>query len=50
MPFFDSDGVQIHYEVFGEGKPIVLVHGFTGSLRLTWVERGWIETLTPCDR
>ena len=47
MPTFDSAGVQIHYEVFGEGKPIVLVHGFASSLRENWVAPGWIETLTP---
>lgn len=32
MPTFDSAGVAIHYEVFGEGQPIVLVHGFAASL------------------
>jgi pimeloyl-ACP methyl ester carboxylesterase len=47
MAFFDSDGVQIHYEVFGEGKPIVLVHGFASSLEGNWVRPGWIETLKP---
>ena len=49
MPAFDSNGVSIHYEVFGEnGKPpIVLVHGFAASLDGNWVRPGWIETLTP---
>lgn len=47
MATFDSDGVTIHYEVFGEGPPMVLVHGFAASLDGNWVRPGWIETLTP---
>ena len=47
MPQFDSDGVPIHYEVFGEGKPIVMVHGFAASLEANWVRTGWVETLSP---
>jgi pimeloyl-ACP methyl ester carboxylesterase len=45
--FFDSDGVKIHYETFGQGKPIVLVHGFTSNLDGNWVRTGWVETLEP---
>ena len=44
---FDSSGVPIHYEVFGEGRPIVLIHGFTASLLLNWVATGWVDELTP---
>ena len=49
MPAFDSNGVSIHYEVFGDEDkpPIVLVHGFAASLDGNWVRPGWIETLTP---
>ncbi len=49
MPEFDSNGVSIHYEVFGDDdKPtIILVHGFAVSLDLNWVRPGWIDTLTP---
>ena len=49
MPAFDSAGVQIHYEVFGDDKlpPIVLVHGFASSLDGNWVRPGWVDTLTP---
>ena len=48
--FFDSDGVRIHYETFGEGKPIVLVHGFPLSFELNWVGTKWVEPLRPVRR
>jgi len=37
--FFDSGGVRIRYVDHGAGAPVVLVHGFTGS-----IERSWIDT------
>jgi pimeloyl-ACP methyl ester carboxylesterase len=48
--FFDSNGVKIHYETWGEGYPIVLVHGFASSLKGNWVDAGWVETLQPVRR
>lgn len=44
---FDSDGLKIHYEVFGQGKPIILVHGWGVDLKKNWVENGWVEALRP---
>lgn len=29
MPFFVSRGRRLHFEILGEGRPILLVHGFT---------------------
>lgn len=49
-PLFTSfDGTQIHFEVAGEGKPVVLVHGFMGNgtswqksvLRQTLLDAGY---------
>ena len=44
--YFDSDGVRIRYVVQGAGEPVVLVHGFEGSLE-NWVRRGVISNLAP---
>ena len=46
MPRFDSDGVDIAYEVEGEGPPIVLVHGFAAGIAMNWKVTGWFEALT----
>lgn len=29
--FTSFDGTKIHYEVLGQGEPVVLIHGFTGT-------------------
>lgn len=44
MPFSDNDGVRIHYEVEGEGPPLVLCHGLFGSLE-QWRVWGYVEAL-----
>ena len=41
---FVSDGVRIHYVVQGSGEPVVLVHGFTGSIN-EWVDSGVLPNL-----
>jgi pimeloyl-ACP methyl ester carboxylesterase len=46
MPYADNDGIRIHYEVEGEGSPLVLQHGFTDSLE-TWYELGYVDALKP---
>ena len=32
MAYFDSNGVQIHFEEQGAGDAVVLVHGFADRL------------------
>jgi pimeloyl-ACP methyl ester carboxylesterase len=44
MPSVDSNGVAIHYEVQGDGPPVVLLHGFTSSGAL-WQYYGYVEAL-----
>jgi pimeloyl-ACP methyl ester carboxylesterase len=46
MPFFDSDGVRIHFETFGQGRPVLLLHGFASNLRVNWVSTSWTDWLT----
>jgi pimeloyl-ACP methyl ester carboxylesterase len=48
--FFDSGGVKIHYETFGEGKPLVLVHGFVLNITYNWVNSGLVDALQPVRR
>lgn len=44
MPYADNRGIRIHYEVEGEGPPLVLYHGLGWSQRL-WRIAGWTERL-----
>jgi pimeloyl-ACP methyl ester carboxylesterase len=43
--FFDSNGVRIRYVDQGSGPPVVLIHGFSGSLDSGWVETGVLPKL-----
>ena len=45
MPRFLSAGIDIAYEVYGEGRPILLIHGFASSGIINWVNTGWVEAL-----
>ncbi|MDE1939928.1 MAG: alpha/beta hydrolase [Alphaproteobacteria bacterium] len=40
-----KDGVRIAYDVTGEGKAIVLIHGFASSREQNWRSTGWIDRL-----
>ena len=31
--YYDNNGTKIYYEVYGEGKPVVILHGNGGSIR-----------------
>jgi pimeloyl-ACP methyl ester carboxylesterase len=48
--FAVSGGIDLAYEVLGEGPPIVLVHGFASSRFVNWRGPGWYETLTRAGR
>lgn len=45
MPHFISEGYDIAYEIYGEGRPIVVVHGFGSSGAVNWVATGWVDAL-----
>ena len=46
MAEFSSGGVSIVYEVEGEGRPILLIHGFSATAEDNWVRTGWVQALT----
>ena len=45
MPHSSNDGTRIHYEVIGEGPPLVLFHGLTGS-GVRWRDNGIVSGLS----
>ena len=42
---FSSGGVDIAFVDEGEGRPVLLIHGFASNHRVNWVETGWVRTL-----
>ena len=44
MPFTDNKGVLIHYQVEGNGPPLVLQHGYGNALE-SWYELGYVDAL-----
>jgi pimeloyl-ACP methyl ester carboxylesterase len=46
MPYANNQGVRIHYEVEGEGPPLVLQHGGMDCLE-SWYELGYVHALKP---
>ena len=50
MPYATSEDLQIYYESFGQGYPILLVHGWGSDLKLNWVDTGWVKVLQSVRR
>ena len=48
--FFDSQGVSIRYIEQGQGSPVVLMHGYTGTLDRHWVNPGVFADLAKDHR
>lgn len=46
MPYAENQGVKIHYQVEGEGIPVVLLHGFLNDCQ-TWYEINYVHSLKP---
>ena len=44
--FFDSNGVRIRYQVWGQGPTVILIHGFGESLE-SWHRGEVVKTLSP---
>lgn len=45
MPQFTSDGLEIAYETYGSGTPVLLIHGFASNGKVNWLDTGWVEVL-----
>ena len=48
--FFDSNGVRIRYLDQGHGPPVVLIHGYTGSIERHWIATGVFANLVKDHR
>lgn len=44
MPYATNQGVQLYYEIIGQGSPIILIHSFFSD-REDWKEFGYVERL-----
>ena len=44
MPYTNNNHVRIHYQVEGDGPPLVLQHGLTSSLQ-HWYAYGYVDAL-----
>ena len=45
MQFLSANDVPIVYDVWGEGPPVLLIHGFASNARVNWVDTGWVGIL-----
>ncbi len=50
MPVFDSQGLEISYERWGNGDPVILAHGFAANRRQAWLAADWQGTLMQAGR
>lgn len=54
MHFFNSDGVRLAYVDIpaheGEGRPVILVHGFASNHAVNWANTLWTTTLARAGR
>ena len=46
MPSFVSEDITLSYLDQGQGRPILLIHGFASNKETNWVVPGWVHTLT----
>lgn len=47
MNHFTSDGLELAFIDEGnpEGRSVLLMHGFASSMRVNWIDTGWVSTL-----
>lgn len=42
--------VAIAYHDWGQGRPILLIHGFASNARMNWLTTGWVKVLLDSGR
>jgi pimeloyl-ACP methyl ester carboxylesterase len=47
---FASNGVDIAYEIYGQGDPILLIHGFASNGFVNWRSTSWVDLLEKAGR
>ena len=50
LPYFDNEGVKIHYEIEGNGPDLIMIHGFASNIENNWREDNWIKSLKDQNR
>ena len=50
MPFFENEGVKIHYEIEGNGPDLIMIHGFAANIEINWRLTNWIKTLKDSNK
>lgn len=50
MTVFSANGCDVAYDDVGEGKPILLLHGFASTRTDNWSRTGWYGTLEKTGR
>jgi len=48
--FQAGDGVQLAYREMGEGRPLVLIHGYFSTAVVNWMRYGHAAILVAFDR
>ena len=43
--FVNSNGLKIFFQRFGQGSPLILVHGWGADTKSNWIDSGWVEVL-----
>jgi pimeloyl-ACP methyl ester carboxylesterase len=44
--FASFDGARLSYRIEGEGRPVVMLHGFLANSRFNWIEPGIAKAIT----
>lgn len=50
MPYCNSDGINIYYEIDGSGPEVVMIHGFSSNLEGGWKQAGMAAALKAENR